>query len=68
MDSYEQEGDPCPRCGKPISTAGGHGGWCLDPACKWGWEVELDGSPLQPPTDQIMFDMIRYKFLYNAGH
>jgi hypothetical protein len=40
----------CPKCAGPITGKGGHGNWCLSPACKWGWEVELDGSPLKPPT------------------
>ena len=40
----------CPKCGKPVKSSHGHGEYCPDPACKWGWEVEMDGSPLQPPV------------------
>lgn len=39
----------CPQCNGELSTKGGHGEWCPDPTCKWGWEIELDGSPLKPP-------------------
>lgn len=38
----------CPKCnGELINTA--HGPYCPRPICKWGWEIEMDGSPLQPP-------------------
>jgi len=40
--------ETCPKCGaRTIST--GHGEYCPYPTCKWGWEVEMDGSPLRPP-------------------
>lgn len=39
----------CPKCGGRLNTSGGHGEWCPKATCKWGWEVEADGSPLQPP-------------------
>lgn len=38
----------CPKCGGEVSNKGGHGAWCVNPACKWGWETEMDGSPLKP--------------------
>lgn len=39
----------CPNCGGEIvSTV--HGFYCPKPMCKWGWETEMDGSPLQPPS------------------
>lgn len=39
----------CPKCDGRITNEGGHGSWCPNQACKWGWEVEMDGSPLRPP-------------------
>jgi hypothetical protein len=36
----------CPKCQGEVSRKGGHGAWCQNPECKWGWETELDGSPL----------------------
>lgn len=40
----------CPQCSDELSEKGGHGSWCSNSYCKWGWEVEMDGSPLKPPT------------------
>lgn len=40
----------CPKCGAETSTSGGHGEWCKNVFCKWGWETEMDGSPLEPPA------------------
>lgn len=40
----------CPRCGRTVDDGGGHGPWDPRPDCKWGWETEMDGSPLQPPV------------------
>ena len=37
----------CPKCGKLVVSSA-HGEYCPDAACKWGWEVEMDGSPLKP--------------------
>ncbi len=39
----------CPKCGGELSEKGGHGAWCPKETCKWGWETEMDGSPLLPP-------------------
>lgn len=44
----------CPKCGGPIVDSHGHGFYCPKPTCKWGWEVELDGSPLQPPERPVL--------------
>lgn len=42
------ESAACPKCGGPtVSTH--HGLYCPKPTCKWGWEMEMDGSPLKPP-------------------
>jgi hypothetical protein len=41
----------CPRCGGEASSRGGHGEWCPNTACKWGWDTEMDGSPLQPTKE-----------------
>lgn len=49
----------CPKCGKPVESSHGHSNYCPDPACKWGWEVEMDGSPLQPPIPAEMFAAVR---------
>lgn len=43
-------GDICPKCGGPLKQTG-HGPYCPKATCKWGWEVEMDGSPLKPPVD-----------------
>ena len=40
----------CPKCGGALMSAGGHGSWCPKETCKWGWEIEMDGSPLKPPA------------------
>ncbi len=41
----------CPKCGgKVVSSA--HGPYCPKLTCKWGWEVEMDGSPLLPPVEE----------------
>ena len=54
-DQPEPAAEKCPQCGGAIiSTA--HGLYCPKPTCKWGWEVELDGSPLkpaQPAPDEV---------------
>jgi hypothetical protein len=28
----------CPDCQTELSTAGGHGEWCPNENCKWGWD------------------------------
>ena len=43
-------GSRCPECGGEITHKGGHGSWCPNICCKWGWETEMDGSPLKPPV------------------
>lgn len=42
----EQE---CPQCHRQsYSTKGGHGGFCTDIRCKWGWEIaSMSGEPSQ---------------------
>lgn len=42
--------DQCPKCSGPVINTS-HGPYCSKPTCKWGWEVEMDGSPLQPPKE-----------------
>ena len=32
--------DECPKCGKKVSHKGGHGPWCKNKKCKWGWEID----------------------------
>lgn len=46
-------GDSCPKCGAKVNTNGGHGPWCPDPLCKWGWETEMDSSPLIHPNLKV---------------
>lgn len=46
-------GDSCPKCGAKVNTNGGHGPWCPEPLCKWGWETEMDGSPLIHPNLKV---------------
>jgi hypothetical protein len=43
----------CPKCGSSIISTS-HGLYCPKPTCKWGWEVEMDGSPLQPPERPVL--------------
>lgn len=38
----------CPNCGGSLLGTS-HGLYCPNEHCKWGWEVEMDGSPLKPP-------------------
>ena len=40
----------CPKCGRFVNTSWGHGEWFPSPTYKRGWDVEMDGSPLQPPV------------------
>ena len=41
----------CPQCSGPlVQTA--HGPYCPKLTCKWGWETEMDGSPLKAPETQ----------------
>ena len=42
----------CPQCRGKVTSSGGHGQWCLNSCCKWGWETEMDGSPLKPSTQE----------------
>lgn len=42
----------CPKCGEGVVVHTCHGDYCASPRCKWGWELELDGSPLKPPEGQ----------------
>jgi len=39
----------CPNCGGPLLDSHGHGRYCPKDTCKWGWECEMNGSPLKPP-------------------
>lgn len=41
----------CPKCGGALRSSNAHGSSCANAACKWGWETELDGSPLKPPIE-----------------
>jgi hypothetical protein len=41
-------GNSCPKCGTKVKDSGGHGPWCPNRSCKWGWETEMDGTPLDP--------------------
>ena len=57
-DCYEKgrsmndpEPKTCPKCGGAIIQTA-HGPYCPKDACKWGWEVEMDGSPLKPPVER----------------
>lgn len=38
----------CPRCGTSVVQTS-HGPYCPMASCKWGWETEMDGSPLKLP-------------------
>lgn len=41
--------EACPKC-KGVLISTGHGPYCPSEYCKWGWEVEMDGSPLKAPV------------------
>lgn len=38
----------CPKCSGPVMHTS-HGDYCVERRCKWGWETEMDGSPLCAP-------------------
>jgi hypothetical protein len=42
------EGPACPKCREELILTA-HGAYCPKSTCKYGWEVELDGSPLKSP-------------------
>lgn len=45
--------DRCPKCGGDITSEGGHGLWCRDEKCKWGWEIEPAAVPLPTAREPV---------------
>lgn len=71
--SETEQTNRCPQCDEPLENSGGHGPYCPNDTCKWGWEVEMDGSPLKTTVAGGMLResatkmLIVYKKLIRGG-
>jgi len=59
LEAAPRELDRCPKCGGDITREGGHGPWCRDEKCKWGWEIEPAAALLRPAAQPVSKGRLR---------